>query len=491
MNNDDENTKVLNYSHQKLKIFPKNYFYQYENLEHLNLSNNNIYFLHNNLFYNLKNLKLLNLSYNYIGKVNKNMFLFLSNLRSLNLSYNKLEKINNHTFYYLIKLLTLNLNNNILSYIDEYALNNVTSLKSLYMQNNSKNIFIHPKNLYAIKKIKYLYISSLNEIDKFKNLKNVSLTLIKEINVINFSKLYSIHLSDTFITNIYKRTFSDLPKLHYINISYNTKLREIDNDIFSNCPNISVIFINYNLKLNIFNVELDLPNLHDLYLNNNNLFRLKKNICIKCYSLKTLHLQYNSLEHFKINIPRSLNKLYLNYNQINEVKIKKNKLQILDLQNNLITKLYIYKNNIPNINITNNLLFKNNYDKYYIFSCHNKILYILNSMKKPIFYHSCFEIYHNIEKFNYLEIDIREIYNIIKICNFPIILKKYFYKLYLLCFIKNKIKYKNQLKKYYFKSVKQLENIVNIHYLHKQIYYNITDIYVRDYIFSFLLSYDL
>lgn len=488
MKDEEKDIKIINYSYKKIKYLPKNFFYNYENLEQLNLSNNNIYFIHNNLFYNLKNLRLLDLSYNYINKINKNMFVFLSNLRSLNLSHNKLEEISNYTFYYLIKILSLNLNNNKISYINENAFNNVLSLKSLHIQNNSKNIYIHPRNLHILKNIRYLHISCINKIDEFKKLKVVSLTLIKEINITNLTKLYSIHLKETSIKKIYKKTFSNLPNLHYLNISYNSELQEVDIDLINNCQNITILFINYNPKLSIFNVELDLPNLHDLHLNNNNLFRLKKNMCIKCHSLKTLHLQYNSLENFEINIPKSLNKLYLNNNKINDVKIKKNKLQILDLQNNLITKLYIYKNNLPTINIMNNLLLKNNYDKHYIFVSHNKILYILNSIKKPIFYHSCFEIINNIKKFHSLEIDIQEIFDIIKMCNFPIILKHYFYKLYLLCFIKKNIKNKKQLNKYYFKNIKQIENIVNIHYIHKYIYYNITDIYVRNYIFSFLLS---
>lgn len=485
MNNDDKNIKIVNYSYQQIKYFSKKFFYKYEKLEQLNLSNNNIYFLHNDIFYNLKNLRLLDLSYNYINKINKNIFVFLSNLRLLNLNHNELEKINNYTFYYLIKLSSLNLNNNKLSYIDEYAFNNVTSLKSLYMQNNSKNIFIHPKNLCAIKNIKYLSISSLNEIDEFKKLKSVSLTLVKEISISNLIKLNSINLTDTFIWKINNKTFSDLPNLYYINISYNSELREIDIDFISNCPNINLLFINYNPKLYVFKTELNLPNIRDLHLNNNNLFRLKKNICIKCYTLKGLYLQYNSLKDFQINIPKSLQNLYLNNNKINEVIIKKNNLQILDLQNNLITKLYIYKNNIPNINIINNLLLKNNYDKNYKFIYNEQILYILNSIRNPMFYHSSLEIYHNIEKFHSLEIDIQEVFDIIKMCNFPVILKKYFYKLYLLTSIKNNIKNKKKLKEYYFKGIQQIENIVNICHIHKFIYYNIADTYIRNYIFSF------
>ena len=169
------------------------------------------------------------------------------------------------------------------------------------------------------------------------------------------------------------------------------------------------------------------------------------------------------------------------------MKIKKNNLQILNIRNNLVTNLYIKKNNIPfSVDITNNLLLCCLYKNNYIFSYKEYILFLLRKYC-GISYHTCFEIYQNILKFHLLEINIKEIFYSIQICNYPSILKQYFYKLYLLCyFLKREIKNKKELKNYYFKSIKDLEIIINIKFLHKIIYHKISENHVRNCIYNFL-----
>lgn len=482
--------KILNYNYQQIKYFPRNFFIKYSHLKELNLSNNKIYFLSENLFNHLENLKILDLSNNFINKINKDTFKFLRKLTILNLSNNNLEKIKNYTFNYLYKLISLNLNSNKLSCIEEYGFYDISKLRYLFLQNNVDKLNIHAKNYEYLKSIKYLYTSTEDRINKFKNLRILSFMNIydsKSLQISNLYNLYSLRISNTYIKKIYKNTFYNLPNLNYINISYNYDLKEIDDNIFNNTNNLKIIFINYNPNLYLFKLIFSLLHLQYLHLNDNNINNIKKNMCFKCKSLKELYLQNNNLEKFDVILPRFLNKLYLKNNNLNEVIIKKNKLKILDLQNNLLTKLYINKNNIPNLNVCNNLLLQNNYVSNYIFPYSNQILYILHSISNHIFYYSCFEIYNNIEKFYCLKINMIEILNIIKICNYPEILKKYFYKLYILCFLKKYIKNKKKLKYYYFKSIKDLQIIYNIHYTHKYIFNKISEYHVRNHIFDYIL----
>lgn len=485
--NEVMNIEILDYSSLNLKYFPRNHFNNYNNLKHLNLSNNLIKNINNCMFSSLKNLKILNLSNNFIKNININDFSYLSNIKELDLSYNFVKKINNYTFSHLSYLKILNLNNNRISFIDKFAFHNLNKMKYLSIQNNSKEIYIHENNYNYFHNIKHLYlsISVINKINYLKNVELLSVNYIKDINIFNLNKLYSISITNTSIKKIFKNTFYSLSNLHYLHISHNSELKEIESDFINNCTNISLIFINYNPKLYILKHQFNLNNIKSLHLNNNNLIFIQPNICLKCHRLQELYLQYNYLDVFEINIPKMLNTLYLNNNKINKVKIKKNNLKLLNLQNNFITQLNIYKNNIPTINISNNLLLKNNYDKDYLFLHNYQILYIFNSISTPIFYHSCFEVYNNINKFNSLKINIEEVYYIINICNFPEILKQYFYKLYLLTFIPI-IENKKKLKMYYFKSIKNLEIILNIHYSHKYIFHKIHDTYTRNYILQFI-----
>lgn len=475
---DDE---IINYNHQKICYFPKNYFLKYSKLEELNLSNNKLKCLDYKLFKNIPELKMLNVSNNLLLSLNHRLFKNIPNLKILDLQNNRLSIIKNHTFAYIPKLSYLNLNNNKLKKIEKSALYNLKYLKYLSLLNNFYELQIHANNFNYIKNIEYLYLGALN----FNKLECLHICHFSIFN--NLQNLYSINISKTMITEIKKNTFYNLPNLNYLSICFNKHLKRIENNFLFNVYHLNLLFINYNPKMYSCFAELNyVKELKSLYLNNNNLQTISYDLCKNCNRLNELHLQNNNLDSFDMKIPASLQKLYLQNNILNDVKIKKNNLEILNVENNLLTRLYIYKNNIPfSIKIKNNLLLNYRYKDNYVFPYKEYILFLLRKYCNLLF-HTCFEIYQNVDKFYLLEINLKEILYIIQICNYPIILNKYFYKLYLLGFLKKYIKNKNELKKYYFTSIKRLETLINIKYTHKLLYRKITDTFIRKNIFEYI-----
>ena len=273
----------------------------------------------------------LNFCQNKIKKIEKEVFEKLTNLRILNLEINEITKIENLENCHFLNYLNLNYNK-----IDQIEnLDNLINLEKLYLIGN---LIKKIENLSKLKKLKYLSLG----INKLKDIENIE-------NEIFY--LEELTLFKNKIKNIPENFSLPFLKFFYLN---SNKIKQIGN---------------------IF-----LPNLEELYLQNNKIFSINSDSKIFQHTnkLKKIDISFNKLESFSdvlkllirnkniqvltmnnnpfyvhlnkiVNIENSLVKIFPNLKKIDfdNLLIKSNKIKIND---NQITKI---RNKFDEINVKN------------------------------------------------------------------------------------------------------------------------------------------
>ena len=281
-------------------IYPRNFNENLKTLKYLYLNNNKIENLDNNLFEKLVNLKKLHLNNNQIENLNPNLFKNLKNLEVLHLNYNKIKNLNENFFEKLVNLKELHLNNNLIENLNEKIFENLYNLKELRLNNNQ--------------------IKNLNP-NLFKNLKNLEV----------------LDLNNNLIENLNEKLFEKLENLKELHLDYN-QIEKLDKNVFKNLSKLKILKLNNNIIKNLDEklfefkeIKSGLVYLNELYLNNNNIEELPKNLFNKSLrDLKILHLNNNNIK-----------------NLVKDLFINLVNLDILDLSNN--NSMEIEKNTFKNI----------------------------------------------------------------------------------------------------------------------------------------------
>ncbi|XP_075166758.1 insulin like growth factor binding protein acid labile subunit convoluted [Haematobia irritans] len=243
-------------------------------LQYLYLQNNNITVLEKSAFGKLPVLFELNLHGNGVTNLTKRSFDGLLQLLNLNLSSNALKTIPNEVFFGLPSLRKLDLSYNKISKLDNKTngvLDDLLSLEELNLSHNkisfvTKKTF--PENPYIPYNLKYLDLSY-----------NQMPVLTYDI-TFGTKKLLKINLSHNSINELRRGVLGNFTRLRYLDLSYNE---------LSNLQSEPHLF--------------DLPkNLTEIYLQNNQIYKLPFVKFLKEEKFSSIDLSNNSLTEFPLSL---------------------------------------------------------------------------------------------------------------------------------------------------------------------------------------------
>ena len=219
--NEDKNTdlKILDISHNNIKTFIVKTFSMLEKLEFLYLNHNVLISVDPSYFYGLINLKALFLQNNMIKYIENHTFVHLSLLKKLNIDNNNMTDISKPAFKGLAKLEVLELRYNQIAILNAETFIYLENLKSLDIGYN--NIKIISNSHFS--QLKELVILKL-DYNMIRELEHNNETLIS---------LQTLYINNNFIKSIDNYIiigFEQLPRLTFINISYNfiTMIKEVN-----------------------------------------------------------------------------------------------------------------------------------------------------------------------------------------------------------------------------------------------------------------------
>ncbi|XP_043784190.1 toll-like receptor Tollo [Apis laboriosa] len=321
----------------------------------LDLSNNRIARLDPTVFRDLYSLQILRLQENLLESLPENTFSALYNLHTLLLSYNLLTVIDATTLSGLYVLNLLSLDNNRLHTINPAALRNASSLQEFHLNRNQLESVPD-----ALKATPLLRTLDLGE------------NLISEIPSGTFdhvSQLYGLRLTENHIGNLSKGVFDRIKELKILNLAMN-RIQYIEPGTFDENANLQAIRLDGNQLTDIAGLFTNLSNLVWLNVSDNklrwfdyamiptglqwldihsneirelgNYFEIESQL-----NLSIFDASENKLTEITGNaIPMSVERLYLNDNQISKVQsysfFKKPNLTTVELKGNQIRNLEPY-----------------------------------------------------------------------------------------------------------------------------------------------------
>ncbi|XP_031772792.1 LOW QUALITY PROTEIN: toll-like receptor Tollo [Apis florea] len=321
----------------------------------LDLSNNRIARLDPAVFRDLYSLQILRLQENLLESLPENTFSALYNLHTLLLSYNLLTVIDATTLSGLYVLNLLSLDNNRLHTINPSALRNASSLQEFHLNRNQLHSVPD-----ALKATPLLRTLDLGE------------NLISEIPSGTFdhvSQLYGLRLTENHIGNLSKGVFDRIKELKILNLAMN-RIQYIEPGTFDENANLQAIRLDGNQLTDIAGLFTNLSNLVWLNVSDNklrwfdyamiptglqwldihsneirelgNYFEIESQL-----NLSIFDASENKLTEITGNaIPMSVERLYLNDNQISKVQsysfFKKPNLTTVELKGNQIRNLEPY-----------------------------------------------------------------------------------------------------------------------------------------------------
>ncbi|XP_049626054.1 osteomodulin [Suncus etruscus] len=248
------------------------------------------------------------LQFNEIEAVTSDSFTNATHLQEINLSHNKIQshKIDYGVFVKLSNLLQLHLQHN---YLEEFPSPLPKSLERLLLGNNQ----ISRLQTNAMDTLTNLTMLDLchNHLDDsmFKEKVLAKMEKLMQINLC-YNKLESmpsglpsslmyLSLENNSISSIPKDYFNKLPKLHAIRMSHN-KLQDIPYNSF-NLSNLIELNVGHNKLKQAFYIP---RNLEHLYLENNEIENI--NVTVMCPSIDPLdnhHLTYIRVDQNKLKEP--------------------------------------------------------------------------------------------------------------------------------------------------------------------------------------------
>ncbi|XP_075992025.1 artichoke [Anticarsia gemmatalis] len=281
-------------------------------LENLLLSNNNINIIHHGAFHRVPKLRIVDLNYNKISQIHPESFLQQSSsgVEELTLIGNKIMHISEFRALLdaLPRLKFLDISDNLLQEIPRGALRGHPSLERLHLNKNSIK-YIQADALVAMPALRELHLS------------NNSLTDLNEGPYWNLPALKGLDLSFNYFTRLQPKLLYNLPSLRRINFSYN-QLAMIDPITFMESPLLEYVNVSGNALVSIHPATF--RNLANLY---------------------ELDASFNRLIEFVPGLPRGLEQLCLQQNQITSLPMPPSpdldlpSLRTLDISSNGIQKI--------------------------------------------------------------------------------------------------------------------------------------------------------
>ncbi|GAB0098568.1 insulin-like growth factor-binding protein complex acid labile subunit [Sergentomyia squamirostris] len=275
-------------------------------LRKLNLRHNNISFLTNHAFGDLDILDCLDLGHNNITSLRRRSFQGLTNLQELDISYNRVEQLQFEQFGFLKKLRVLNLRGN--------------RLKSL------------PRDTFINTRIEFLDIS----------MNYLGLWPANAFSDIGFT-LRSIRLDENQIEYLDATMFSNTNFLLELRLAHN-RITVLPDNTFSHLPNLTTLDISFNplVSTNFKELLLHLPSLRRLNLRSTALYTMPPMVALT--RLTDLDISQNYIQDMSPlrDVPK-LRVLHVAYNKIVNLthfgKYVPQKLRVLDLSGNPVRKL--------------------------------------------------------------------------------------------------------------------------------------------------------
>lgn len=160
-----ENVKVLELSHQLVHFLPINLGSLFGNLTRLYASCCHLKELQRGNFTGLKNLEFMSLWMNKLEAIPDNVFDDLINLKSLNLQANNIRRLPEYVFEKLTKLQNINLSRNHLRFIPADLFQFNINLEHISLNDNYVT-YVSPRLLSTLKKLKtatFLRNPAINE----------------------------------------------------------------------------------------------------------------------------------------------------------------------------------------------------------------------------------------------------------------------------------------------------------------------------------------
>ncbi|KAJ8936680.1 hypothetical protein NQ318_023147 [Aromia moschata] len=217
--------------------------------------------------------------------------------------------VDKYTFAGLTKLKELTLNNNSLAEMEDGSLRNLPSLMHLQLTNNEitdlKNIPLCELRKLRLLDLSKNLISRLNDATFFcrKSSKSVGFNLNNQNHLLN-----NLNKEDYFTESI-------TSKLQYIDLSYNN-ISELGSAL-ADLKNLKILHLEKNKLRKIEYKELKaLESLEKVYLRNNLLESVDKNIFSNQKNLEYLDLSNNRLVYFSLNVTPLLEHINLADNML-------------------------------------------------------------------------------------------------------------------------------------------------------------------------------
>ncbi|XP_022826926.1 protein artichoke-like [Spodoptera litura] len=344
------------------------------NLVKLYLQNNMLSSLTDDSFVNLKHLEHLNLRNNRLQNLNLTL-MNLKMLKTIDISHNSLLKLSGYEINRMAGLVYFNASHNMITSVESNCFNQAKYLESIDFSYNGINTTIESVLFEANSRLHYLNFSynfirgiqdnSFINTNLFDiNLENNNITgTLNENTFKGIIDISNLDLSRQNIDGIKNRAFSSMRNLMHLNLSRNN-IKEIENFSFYS-SSMMTLDLSQNKIHHLNFLQNCLFNLTELYLNDNNITVVQKNIFANQSQIVKLDLSMNGIISIEPNSLPLNNLQYLNIegNNLNGV-IKKNifspakYLKFLDLSNFNLSKIddsaFINLNVLARLNLSNN-----------------------------------------------------------------------------------------------------------------------------------------
>ncbi|KAJ8717440.1 hypothetical protein PYW08_005839 [Mythimna loreyi] len=324
-------------------------------LKILHLQNNMLSRLADDCFMNLKSLEYLNLQNNRLSFLNLTLT-NLKMLKTLDISYNNLIKLSGYEINRMTAIVVFNASHNALTSVESNCFNQATSLEQVDFSYNNINATIENVRFVVNNQLQYLnfynnHITGIQENSFMQcklfyiNFENNNITGdIKENTFTGLRNVTKLDLSRQSVSGIQNKAFVDMVNLAHLNLSFNI-IKKIENASFYNAS-ISILDLSHNQVSDLYFLQNGLSNLIELYVNDNDITIIPKNIFDSQTQLKKLDLSMNRIviiEQYSLPL-NNLQYLNIENNRLSGV-IEKNVfspakyLRFLDLSNFNITKI--------------------------------------------------------------------------------------------------------------------------------------------------------